>query len=211
MYLLAKKIDGLNKVRCSIGGYPVLPSGYQWPECPKSSKKMVLFLQVDLPGDIGLGEGMHLSIFMSPEINEIPSFEFIPKGGRLPPNFIDKREKHFKAYIFKGNGVVSDENDQYLVYQQLEISEFGSSTDIKIGGEPDWLQDPEVPIGPNGEEFKFVLQIPEGYGFPKKPGAPEQPDSFSYNDYCLFLGNQIYVFASKEMDDPESVWIVVQN
>ncbi len=172
---------------------------------------MVLFLQLDLPNDLGLGYGNHLSIFMSPKVNEIPSFDHVPSETRLSENFWEKREQHFKAYSFKGNGETQGDIDSYLAYQAIEISEAFDELDIKVGGEPDWLQDPEIVYGPKGEEFKFVLQIPNGYGFPKRDDAAEQIDSFSTTDYCLFLGNQIYVFISAEINHPEAVWIVVQN
>lgn len=172
---------------------------------------MIHFLQIDIPKKLGFGEEMHLSIFMSPEVNEIPSSEFIPNGVSLLETFWEKREKHFKAYYFNGKGNNLDEIDKYLAYQAIEVSEIGDENSIKIGGEPEWLQGPELNGGPNGEMFKFLLQIPNGYGFPKRVSAPEQPDSFSTIEYCLFLGNQIYVFVSNEIDHPEAVWIVVQN
>lgn len=211
MYLVPKKIQESERVRNSIGGYPFVPDGYGWPICPYTNKKMVLFLQLDLPNEMGFGDDRHLSIFMSPEINEIPSFNFIPPGENLSEEFWAKREKHFKAYIFNGKGTTFEEPDQYLEYQYVSVVESGSDNDIKLGGIPDWLQDPEVPIGPKGEEFKLVLQVPENYGFPRKSDAKEQPDSFSSKEYCLFLGNQIYVFASIEIEHSEAVWIVVQG
>lgn len=209
--LVPTDINENEKTRNSIGGYPVVPEGYDWPLCLKTNSKMVLFLQVDLPHEMGVGSDSHLSLFMSPEINDIPSFDYIPAGSRLPAQFWEKREQHFKAYFFNGEGTTFHESDQYLKYQKLEKQELNSSRHIRIGGSPDWIQEPELPVGPNGENFQFVMQIPENYRFPQKPNAPEQPDSFSSTDYCLFLGNQIYIFVSKEIENPEAVWIVVQN
>ena len=212
MYLVTEQVEGNNKVRDSIGGYPVLPQGYDWPTCPETNKEMVLFFQLDIPSNIGVGENRHLSIFMSPEINEIPSFDYFANGSSLPENFWIHREKHFKVYFFNGEGAISEKADQYLQHKVLKLSEAGTIGDnIKIGGSPDWLQDAEIPVGSKGEEFRFLLQIPEGFGFKQKSGAPEQPDSFSVSEYCLFLGNQIYIYVTNEIEDPEAVWLVVQN
>ena len=196
--------------RNSIGGYPVLPNGTAWPKCEASGSNMVMFLQFDVPEIVGLGKGYHLTIFMSPEINEIPCFNLVANGKPLPEGFEANFEKHFKAYLFKG-GQQLEEEDQYLVSYSLELSKNSSQNCFKVGGAPEWLQDAELPIGPKGEEFKFIAQIPEGHGFPKKTSAPEQPDSFSANDYCLFLGNQIYIFGSSELEKEQAIWVAVQG
>jgi len=59
--------------------------------------------------------------------------------------------------------------------------------------------------------MRFVCQAPENWRFAKKPEAPEQPDSVSANDYILFLGNEVYVFACEAQCDPRAVHVVVQN
>lgn len=211
MHLIAQKIDDHIKVKNSIGGYPIVPRGYAWPICQQSQKKMVFFLQLDLPKSMGFGDDAHLSIFMSPAINEIPSFDYILDGKRLPDDYWIKRESHFKAYFFKGESDTLNDIDPYLEYQELKLGEGDPFEDIQLGGDPDWLQSPQFPLGSKGEKFEFILQIPENYRFPQRSDIPAQPDSFSNTDYCLFLGNQIYLFISKEIDDPEAVYIVVQN
>ncbi len=67
---------------------------------------------------------------------------------------------------------------------------------MRFGGSPYWIQDPVYPIGPIGEVFKLLLQISDGYAFPKQNDAPEQPDCFSSENYCLFLGNEVFVFVA---------------
>jgi hypothetical protein len=43
------------------------------------------------------------------------------------------------------------------------------------------------------------------------PAAPRQPDSFSNDDYCLLLGNEVYIFACEAQCDLRAVHVVVQN
>ena len=59
--------------------------------------------------------------------------------------------------------------------------------------------------------MKLLIQIPENYAFPMADGAEEQPDSFSNSDYCLFLGNQLYLLGCTKQCDPLALWPVLQN
>lgn len=59
--------------------------------------------------------------------------------------------------------------------------------------------------------MRFVCQVPQDWRFPKRTGAPAQPDSFSAEDYCLFLGNETYLFACEAQFDPRAVHAVAQN
>ena len=195
--------------RNSIGGYPILPKGYSWPRCPESNKKMVLFLQSDL--EFQGSKNYHLIIFMSPEVNEIPSFDYLENGKPLPELFWEKRVQHFKVILFTGEEELSKEQDQYLVYQELIWTDSQDSSSIKLGGVPNWIQDPENHDGPNHEKLSLLVEIPENFTFPKQESAPEQPDSFSAEDYCLFLGNHVYIFGSIEFKNPEATWVTVQN
>ena len=65
--------------RDSIGGHPFLPEGTDWPLCPSSGKRMVFFFQFDTRAEFGLtlAAGSHLAVFMSPEVNEIATFNFV--------------------------------------------------------------------------------------------------------------------------------------
>lgn len=206
--------------RDSIGGYALLPKDESWPLCPASGKHMVLFLQLDLRAEFGLGlpEGWHLSVFMSPEVNEIPSFEFPEADELLDEKFWEQREPHCRVFLHhRDQESRSKRIDPYLAYRRLEFhhldvsSDSPHSTDIVVGGGPAWLQDPQVPASPHGDPLLFLMQVPENYPFPRRQDAPEQPDSFSAADYCLFLGNSVYVFAVPGNDHPESVWITVQS
>ena len=82
---------------------------------------------------------------------------------------------------------------------------------MKIGGQPSWAQAPQVHRCSCGAEMVFLCQIPENFPFPKLPTAPKQRDSFSSEDYCLFLGNEVYVFACEAQCHPRALHVVVQN
>lgn len=59
--------------------------------------------------------------------------------------------------------------------------------------------------------MRLLSQISENFPFPKLPSAPSQPDSFSRDDYCLFLGNEVYIFACVDQCNERAIWITVQN
>src|SRR6185503_9030224 len=82
---------------------------------------------------------------------------------------------------------------------------------VKVGGTPSWVQQPEVHVCCCGSRMAFIGQVPLDHPFPKLPDAPEQPDTFSAEDYCLFLGNETYLFACERQCHPGAVWPVLQN
>jgi hypothetical protein len=87
----------------------------------------------------------------------------------------------------------------------------GGLQGFKVGGQPTWTQAPELYSCCCGAEMRFVCQVPLDWPFPKKAEASAQPDSFSQDDYCLFLGNETYLFACEAQCDPRAVHPVVQN
>lgn len=208
-----------DKVPCrdSIGGSPVLPAGQEWPVCPKSGERMVLFFQFDIRPEFALpfAPGSHFSVFMSPQVNEIPTFNFIPSGQRLPERFWTGREPHFSVLLHPPGMPEQpmDPPDSHLEHRRLIFEPVNAIEEpgLYLGGKPQWLQDPEEHPGPNGESMAFICQLTENYGFPKRLDAPSQPDSFSHDEYCLFLGNQSYFFGMPSRPEPEAVWVVVQN
>lgn len=175
---------------------------------------MVLFLQLDIRAEWGIAVAAdsHLSIFMSPSVNEIPSFEFPPVGKPLPPELWTRREPHCKVFLHPPGAAdtASAAPDPYLQHQALSF-EPGGESDIWVGGEPDWYQDPDRHLSPAGEPMVFVAQLAVDVPFPRRPEAPPQPDSFSRDDYCLFLGNAVYLLADPAQPHPEAVWVGVQN
>jgi hypothetical protein len=204
--------DGAGPTRDSLGGYPFLPVGMEWPQCPKSGRPMVLFFQFDVRPEfaVDVPAGSHLLAFMSPEVNEVDGSERVAAGAPLPDRFWEKRLPHFKLFLFGPETplVAYTMADQHLVHQRLEFESDEEPSDpfLCVGGAPRWYQDAEEHPG-----FHFLCQLSEDYPFPKQAAAPKQPDSFSSKAYCLFLGNSIYLFSRSEPRDPEEVWVVLQN
>jgi hypothetical protein len=158
--------------------------------------------------------GSHLAIFMCPICNEVPCFEFF-EDGQLPQEFWNATIGNSFAVLQKPSASrVALPVPPYLQTFRLDFMETGASDSIaglSIGGAPHWLQDPERFACSCGTEMAFLCELPDNYAFPKRPDAPEQPDSFSRSDYCLFLGNAVYVFACPEQCNERAVWITLQN
>ena len=173
---------------------------------------MILFFQFDLP--VGLGfpfqAGSHLSMFMCPEHNEIPSFD---QTTQLPAEYWLATEGHWYAALDKRGNEVRVESPPFLKPEKLELSDTPRERgwQLSVGGDPDWMQDSEQFTCNCGAKMHFICQLSDGHEFPKLPNAPEQPDSSSANDYVLFLGNEVYVFACSIQCNPNAVWITVQN
>jgi hypothetical protein len=209
-------IDGQD-YRASISGNAIIPEDMNIPKCRLCGKELMLFLQFDVEEKFSLifASGSHFVLFMCPNCNEIPTFERY-EDGLLPEDFWDKTEGHFFASLHRpGKNEIVIKQLPYLQHFRLDFVPIDSQPypcdTIRIGGLPYWLQFPEQYTCPCGAPMKFLCQIPENFGFPKCLEAPEQPDSFSEDEYCLFLGNEIYVFACAKQCNDRAVWITVQG
>lgn len=213
--------------RSSVGGYPILADGQEWPRCKLCGLREVLFFQMDLPGESGLpfAAGSHLLVFMCPKHNEIPALgSDVASGGRLPDGYWDRNEGHYRL-ILNPPGVpeVVHEREPHLIYSEMvlhadeeaasgpEAPYLYGSEGFKVGGIPSWAQDPEEHRCSCGAAMAFICQVPLDHGFLKDEQADSQPDSFSTEEYCLFLGNEVYIFGCNSQCGPLSVWAVVQN
>jgi hypothetical protein len=210
------------RTRNSIGGYPWLPAGEEWPRCRRCDRRLVLFLQFEIRADFRLPflTGSQVLVFMCPEHNDIPA---LCAENRLPEEYWHRGGGHFALYLARpGTGQATQEEEPHLRSFTLrfepsaeEVEAVGSlrvgSQGLKIGGVPSWAQDAEWHTCCCGSEMGFVGQVPENFPFAKRAEAPEQPDSFSRDDYCLFLGNEVYLFACTAQCHPQAVWAVVQN
>ncbi len=199
--------------RDSIGGRPYLPVGAAWPVCETSGKRMVLFFQFDVRAEfaLSLAVGSHFAVFMSPDVNEIATFDFVGHGKELPEAFWEKRLQHFKVFVWNPDVslVAHADSDPYLVPHALGFEEASTAPRVEhlsIGGNPRWIQDPELHPG-----FDFVCQLSDSFPFLKRESAPKQIDSFSKHAYCLFLGNDAAFFTRAKPTHPEEVWIALQN
>lgn len=78
---------------------------------------------------------------------------------------------------------------------------------FKLFGEPFWVQDAEPQVCTCGSPMKLLLQIPDGFSFSMASGA----NSFSHTEYCLFLGNQLYLLGCAKQCNTLALWPVLQN
>ncbi|MEV6608712.1 hypothetical protein [Kutzneria sp. NPDC051319] len=204
--------------RNTVGGWPVLDAGRAWPVCD-CGERMVLFFQVDVPADIAVFGGDHLLVFQCPKHNDAC---FPPSSRRLPEGFWDAPPdndmRFWQILLHKGNTRAA-EADAYLQPHRLiltraeeRIDEHGRGRPgFKLGGVPAWAQDPEHYICRCGAALAQVCQVPEDFGFDKRPERPSQPYTFHDDQYGLFLGNEVYIVACPEHCDPAAAWPIAQN
>ena len=206
--------------RNSIGGAAVLPAEMKWP-CCACGQRMVLFFQLDVAEVFGLPfvPGSHLSVFMCPVDNDAPE-QF--RKYRLPGQFWKRRrqidgKKRFYELVLHKPGIREQVHtvEPHLVQRGLSFNQkpeqIAGVQGFKVGGHPFWVQGPNYHECACGAEMQFLCQLPENFPFRKTPNAPEQANSFSRNEYCLFLGNLVYVLACEAQCNPLAVHAVVQN
>ncbi len=203
--------------RNSLAANAWLPLGTAIPTCKCCESQMQLFVQFDIEQRFGIpfGAGSHFVLFMCPVCNEIPSFENFSRR-ILPSDYWERTEgNHYAALYFSEKADTIVEGDSLLSPYELSFIDDAKGLQPKphigIGGEPQWVQDEEHFACSCGGKMSFLTQISENFPFPKLPSAPPQPDSFSQDDYCLFLGNEVYVFACENQCNERAIWITVQN
>ena len=202
--------------RSSIGGDAILPPDISVPVCRNCDLQLLLFLQfdVDAAWELPIEAGSHLAIFMCPNCNEIPCFSY-HGGGELPDRYWETTEGHFFAVLGKPTPESVVRTQPPLLMKRKvrfePVENAAVTAEITAGGEPQWIQDPEEFVCCCGEKMAFIAQVAENFGFRKQPDAPSQPNSFSADEYCLFLGNEIYIFACPKQCHPRAVWITVQG
>lgn len=205
--------------RDTVGGSPFMPPGEPVPRCRICDAQMVLFFQFDIRSEfeIPFKAGSHLLVFMCPTHNEPPGLPAIYNDSPLPTSYWDADDGHFALRLFPPNKLESNgQLDQYISPYSLaferaeeEIQDFDEfdvgSYDFKIGGVPGWMNYRIDKQCTCGGQMSFICQTPDGFGFKQTPNAPEQPDSFSTTEYCLFLGNQLYILGCNRQCDPRAV------
>ena len=182
------------------------------PTCRLCGQKQLLFLQFSVPAEleIPIAVGSQLAIFMCPEHNEIPSFE---SWSNLEDDYWNGGEGGWAAFLAPPGEVRTESGPKLLEPANLTFEEQPENPSYKItvGGEPEWVQEPEQFVCSCGTRMAFICQISASYKFQKLPTAPEQPDS-SYGDgYVLFLGNEVFIFACPRQCHTRAIWVTVQN
>ncbi|MGW7537125.1 hypothetical protein [Amycolatopsis sp. NPDC054798] len=222
--------------RNTFGGRPILPEGEDWPEC-YCGERMVFFFQLDVPPDIARFGGDHLLVFQCPVHNDAAC----PQGDspQLPERYWEDPQilEHPGAFwrimlhrdpaapaaaeerhLLSSELVLRAECEEETVWQAVPPVPRGMFTELrvgrrefKVGGLPRWLQRAENRRCACGAEVGFLCEVPEHIGFARRPGQPEQPDTYDPDRYLLFLGNEVYLFACPEHCHPAAVWPVLQR
>ncbi|MEV4343170.1 hypothetical protein AB0J83_01630 [Actinoplanes sp. NPDC049596] len=189
--------------RDTIGGWPLLADGQEWPSC-YCGERMVFFFQADLP------EGEHLSVFQCP-VHDDAAFA---ESQQLPERFWEVGERFWRIFV-QAPGTAADQADPYVEGRRLTRREEAETVDqfgrgrpgFKLGGVPSWAQGPEQYRCACGTEMEFLAQVPENFGFDMWPMKPDHKDE----QVQLFLGNELYILACPARCHPEAAWPVLQN
>ncbi|MFF3893904.1 hypothetical protein ACFYY3_12070 [Streptomyces sp. NPDC001812] len=205
--------------RNSVGGWPYFDDGQEWPRC-FCGARMALFFQLDLPDDIEFFGGEHLSVFHCAHHHD--ASDPVTADDRLVPRFWEAPQPPFpgsfwRVLLQRDPGVPEAEPEPAVRALPLSLRPFVDTPEgpfgahFKVGGTASWAQYPEYYRCACGMEMAFVCQIPEGWEFGVRPGAPVQPYSIRDDAYLLFLGNEVYLLACPARCDPAAVFPVNQH
>jgi hypothetical protein len=229
--MMTQRIDVLDKPPeendfSSIGGVVRLPGDSEWPLCKMCGDRLVLFFQVMLAKHprSGFRPGSLLQVFACRTHDDIAGtiysdykrFDAVTQSEQLPDDYWSVSDGHYLVRLLPPNaGAVASDLEPRLIprglrLQQVEDDVSSPLIGLKLYGEPSWQQDPQSHRCSCGGGMKLLLQVPEGFGFDKTIGAPEQPNSFSHRQYCLFLGNELYLQACENQCHPQALLPVLQ-
>jgi len=223
--LLLSAVAGQSKASLgTIGGSPELPVGSEWPRCRLCDAELVAFIDLRLPAirNAPFQDGSRLQVFACREHDDIAgtiysdysTFSALSRNSALPANYWDISDGHYLLRLLPASLHTQTAKAEVRLARKCLLAESIPTDDadeFKLFGEPYWLQDPETHVCACGAPMRLLLQLPEGYGFDMAPGAPAQPNSFSQEQYCLFLGNQLYLLACVKQCNPLALWPVIQN
>ena len=217
---------GTHHCRTFIGGTPSLTAGTAWPTCKFCRERLVHFLEIELPAtsELPLLAEARLQIFACRQHDDIAGtiysdyrlFQSASLSKALPKNYWQLNDGHYLIRLLPNASVGGTQREERLVVRHLDVACHSENNDspsntFKLFGDPAWVQDPEVHVCSCGGAMRLILQIPDGFGFDMAVNAPEQPNSFSSKQYCLFLGNQLYLLACERLCNPLALWPVLQN
>jgi len=210
---------------CGVIGGPVeIPVPSTWPQCAICSSRLISFIELVLPkpSPSPFLPGSRLQLFACRQHDDIAGtiyseynvFNHLSRNVQLPDQYWNVSDGHYLLRLLPPSVPTSTAGaDGRLASRYLTAVESNAAAEdgFKLFGEPFWLQDPENHICSCGAPMKLVLQIPDGFGFTMASGAKEQPNSFSRSEYCIFLGNQLYLFACQAQCNIRALWPVLQN
>lgn len=221
-YAIDVGTEALGKpARNSVGGWPFLDEGQEWPAC-FCGRRMALFFQLDLPQDAGVFAGDHLLVFHCSVHNDAAEPELA--DGRLVPRFWETPQPpdpapFWRALLQRHADHPAAEAEPAVRALPLTLRPFTETLnahergiqEFKVGGTPSWAQFPEYYRCACGTEMVYLCQVPECMEFAVHPGLPEQPYSVGRDTYELFLGNEVYLLACPAHCHPAALWPVNQN
>jgi hypothetical protein len=188
---------------------------------------LVHFLDLELPeGSSPFKAGSRLQVFSCREHDDIAGtiysdynrFSSLAMSKRLPERYWEITDGHYLLRLLapRARTVKSRASESRLALQNLEFARKRDSESkplmaLKLFGHPSWAQDPEDHLCCCGKPMQLLLQVPDGFGFDMAAGAPPQPGSFSQSQYCLFLGNELYLLGCTAQCHPLALWPVLQH
>jgi hypothetical protein len=187
---------------------------------------LVHFLDLLLPeGSSPFKAGSRLQIFACREHDDITGtiysdynrFGSLSMSKRLPNTYWEITDGHYLLRLLPPQALVKSRASEYrLALQNVQMTEHHDSEAeplmaLKLFGYPSWAQEPENHLCCCGQPMRLLLQIPESVGFDMTNGVPQQPNSFSCSQYCLFLGNELYLLACTAQCHPLALWPVLQH
>ncbi|KUJ67827.1 hypothetical protein ACZ90_25040 [Streptomyces albus subsp. albus] len=207
--------------RNSVGGWPFLDEGQEWPEC-FCGERMALFFQLDIPAELEHFGGDHLLVFHCRAHNDASDPQLA--DGRLVPRYWDAPQPPYpgpfwRMLLQRHATRPTAEPEPSVRALPLTLRSFvddphgrGCGAQIaKVGGTPSWAQYPELYRCACGADLVYLCQVPEGLEFDVHPGQPEQPYTVHPDTYWLFLGNEVYLLACPSHCDPAAAWPVNQH
>jgi hypothetical protein len=185
---------------------------------------LIAFLEIELPNDSScpFQAGGRLQIFACREHDDIAGtiysdykpFANASRNIMLPDGYWNLSDGHYVLRLLPPSIKTSTARREPRLISQFLVATHAddeSEDGFKLFGRPYWLQDAETHRCSCGAPMELIVQIPDGQGFPMAVGADEQPNSFSRTEYCIFLGNQLYVLGCTKQCDPRALWPVLQH
>lgn len=222
--LLSATAGEAENILGTIGGSPPLPVGTRWPRCRLCNSELIAFIDLRLPrvANVPFQAGSRLQIFACREHDDIAGtvysdysrFEAASRRRELPANYWELSDGHYAVRLVPPSvRTQAAGNEERLSRRYLAAGPLANegADGFKLFGKPCWFQDPEDHVCACGAPMELLLQVPENYGFEMAEGAPAQPNSCSRTQYCLFLGNQLYLLACAKQCHPLALWPVLQN
>jgi hypothetical protein len=217
--------DPVANAAASMGGNASAPAGTAWPRCKLCGDELILFFQIRLPDSGGrFIAGSLLQVFACREHDDIAGtiysdyrrFDELSRTSQLPDKYWEVSDGHYLLRLLSpGENIGEIGVERRLAHRSLKMQAFAESENnpamsLKLFGNPSWCQDPEPHQCACGSTLELLLQIPEGTGFDMAVDAEPQPNSFSNKQYCLFLGNELYLLGCTKQCNPLALLPVLQ-